>query len=164
MPATPYHFLPHSAIALAFNRFIDWPTFLLANIFIDIQPLLVLTGVMGGPLHGLTHTYLFGAFIGAMAGICSYPFLPIYTRLFNALRFPYVTNFQKMVLSGILGVWLHILTDSPIYRDITPFYPSTANPLYGLLNYHQMSQICLLFIPVAVLLYYRIAKKNSEKK
>jgi hypothetical protein len=164
MPATPDHFQSHSAVALAFNRFIDWPTFLLANVFIDSQPFLVLTGIMGGPLHGLTHNYLFGAFNGAMAGICSYPFLPIYTRIFNAVRFPYATNLRKMVLYGILGAWLHIQTDSPIYSDIKPFYPSIANPIYGLLNYQQMSQICLLFFPVALLLYYRIAKKNSEKK
>ncbi|HWQ25811.1 MAG TPA: hypothetical protein VN367_03410 [Chlorobaculum sp.] len=164
MPATPYHFLPHSAVALALNRVIDWPTFLLANIFIDIQPLLVLTGLMGGPLHGLTHTYLFGGVIGVITGICSYQFLPIYTHIFNAVRFPYATNLQKMVLSGILGAWLHILTDSPIYSDIKPLYPETANPLYGLLNYQQMSQICLLFFPVAVVFYYRNAKKHSEQK
>jgi hypothetical protein len=162
MPATPYHFLPHSAVALAFNRFVDWPTFLLANVFIDIQPLLVLLCVMDGPLHGLTHTYLIGCVIGAIAGICSYPFLPIYNRIFNALRFPYETNLKKLVLSGIFGAWLHILTDSPIYNDIKPFYPLTANPLYGLLNYQQMSQICLLFLAVAALLYYRIANKQIE--
>jgi hypothetical protein len=40
MPFTPCHFGPSACIALPLNRWIDLPVFLLANVAIDIEPLL----------------------------------------------------------------------------------------------------------------------------
>ncbi len=39
MPFTPFHFGPSAVIALPLNRYIDIPTFLLANIAVDIEPI-----------------------------------------------------------------------------------------------------------------------------
>ena len=39
---TPYHFGPGLLIGLVFLSFIDIPTFLTANLIVDIEPFLVL--------------------------------------------------------------------------------------------------------------------------
>jgi membrane-bound metal-dependent hydrolase YbcI (DUF457 family) len=58
------------------------------------------------------------------------PMQPLYRRLL----FKPQATFKKsqFIVAGILGATLHVLFDAPLYVEITPFYPVTANPLYGL--------------------------------
>ena len=49
----------------------------------------------------------------------------------SILRLPYTPTYVRMALSGVLGAWLHVLFDAPLYSDMKPFYPLQANPLYG---------------------------------
>jgi membrane-bound metal-dependent hydrolase YbcI (DUF457 family) len=40
-------------------------------------------------------------------------------------------NLKSFIFAGGLGTGLHILLDTPLYTDITLFYPLAANPFYN---------------------------------
>ena len=42
MPFTPFHFGAHACIAIPLRKIIDIPVFILSNIIIDIEPLIVM--------------------------------------------------------------------------------------------------------------------------
>lgn len=162
MPFTPYHFGPHSLIAIPLYKYICWPTFLLSNVCIDLQPLFVMLGLIDSPLHGISHTFLIGGLIGVFLGICSIPLRKFYFSIFKLIRFPYYGTPKSMILSGFLGAWFHVLTDAPIYSDIHPFFPFQANPLHRLITYEQMATLCLLCLIPALMIFVAITYKTNK--
>lgn len=58
MPFTPFHFGPGILLGLLLLRYLDFPTFVAANVMIDWRAALVFLDLMDGPLHGWVHTYL----------------------------------------------------------------------------------------------------------
>ena len=62
-----------------------------------------------------------------------------------------------MAVSGMLGAWMHILFDMPLYQDIKPIYPLSANPLFGIVSARAVYGTCaLLFLPALVIYLYRV--------
>ena len=158
MPFTPFHFGPSACLALPFKKYLDLPAFVLANVIVDLEPLFViLFGIEIYPLHGYCHTFLFGSFIGFLWGILAFSLRKYFHFFMSEIRLHYDTNFLKIVISSILGIWFHILLDAPLYSDIKPFYPIIKNPLYGLISTEEIYIYCLLsFIP-AFIFYLLIA-------
>jgi membrane-bound metal-dependent hydrolase YbcI (DUF457 family) len=157
MPFTPFHFGPHTCVALPLQRYIDVPIFVGANVAIDIEPLLVILCGFGYPLHGYCHTFLFGSLVGLLLGLIAFPFRKRIGKVMSQLRLPHSTNLLKMAISGILGAWMHILFDMPLYQDIKPFYPLSANPLYDIVSEKAVYGTCaLLFLPALVIYLYMV--------
>jgi len=133
MPFTPFHFGPALGFGLPFRRLFHAPTFILANVIVDVEPFLVLFLGLRYPLHGYLHTFLLAFFAGLALG-CVIFFLerilhPLY-KLF-LLEADGNLNLRSFMVAGILGTMLHVLLDSPLYDDILPFYPLATNPLYN---------------------------------
>ncbi|MFW9990322.1 MAG: hypothetical protein ACFFC3_16900, partial [Candidatus Odinarchaeota archaeon] len=63
MPFTPYHLGPGLFIGLLFLSFIDFPTFLIASVIVDIEPFFVLYFNLDYPYHGFFHSFLGGTII-----------------------------------------------------------------------------------------------------
>ena len=84
------------------------------------------------------------------------------------LRIPYETGFWKMVISGILGVWLHVVTDAVYHWDVQIFWPSKIRPLYELLSKRQVIVVCIASLVAAVFLYVitfvSYTKQNKTQK
>lgn len=163
MPFTPYHIGPHLLMGLIFIPFIDIPTFILANVAVDLQPLLVMLGYIGPPLHGISHTFLGGTVIGIVLGIISIPLIPLYKTIFHRMKLPYNTTRLTIIISAILGAWFHVITDAPIYSDIEPLYPFFDNPVRQTLSYHFVAKFCLACFPPAFILLVFIWIKHSKK-
>ena len=167
MPFTPYHFGPSGFVGLALRKWIDIPVFVLANVVIDLEPLAVILFDLNYPKHGYFHTFLVGAVIALVWGLIAYWGKSILQRLMKLFHLSYETNFRKMLLSAILGIWFHILLDGQLYTDIQPFWPLKANPLYGLLSYNTIYLICKIsFLPAIVLYIIAVAsyiRKNKGK-
>lgn len=157
MPFTPFHFGPHALVGLPFYRHVDIPIFIGANVIVDMEPLLVLYFNLNYPLHGYCHTLLFGGLIGLLFATLAYPFRNLIGKRMGLLRLPYGTTYLRMALSGIAGVWLHILFDAMIYLDIRPLYPSESNPLYGILSHGAVYALCSVCFVPALFLYVHIA-------
>jgi len=163
MPITPLHFGPHACVALPLQRYIDLPVFVTANIAVDIEPLMVMLLQPNYPLHGYCHTFLVGGIVGLLWGALAYPFRNQITRVMTDLHLPYSAGIWKMLLSGILGVWLHVVFDAVLYREMKPFYPLAANPFLGIVSEWMVYLICgVCFIP-AVVMYYILSAKIRKQ-
>lgn len=157
MPFTPYHFGPSGFVGLVFKKWIDLPVFILANIVVDVEVLFVGWMGLGWPIHRYCHTLLAGAIVGAVWGIAAYPLRHYFKRMMKVLYIPYRTGLRKMVVSGILGVWLHVLIDHVCNFDVQIFWPSKNmwlwQMIHGKITKQQIEIICLLFFVAAFVLY-----------
>jgi hypothetical protein len=163
MPFTPYHFGPHACVALPLGRYIDVPVFIGANVIVDIEPLYVMLFKPDYPLHGYCHTFVIGGLLGVLWAGCAYPFRHLIGRAMSVVRLPYSPTFVKMAISGVLGIWMHVLFDAPLYSDIRPFFPLAANPLFGIVSMRAVYTTCeLCFLP-ALLIYALLAFRRPRR-
>jgi membrane-bound metal-dependent hydrolase YbcI (DUF457 family) len=81
----------------------------------------------------------------------------------QALRIPYKTNLWKMLISGVLGVWLHVFIDGIYHWDTQVFWPSRAKPLLNIIPHDWIKPICVAFF-FAALIPYAFAVKSYSKQ
>lgn len=129
MPFTPFHLGPGFLLGLLFFRYLDLPTFLVASVIVDIEPLLVLFLNLSYPLHGYLHTFLGGTIVAFLLALAMSRIRGTLTPLTSFFKLEQRTRFRDIVLASLFGIYLHILLDSPLYSDIRPFYPLESNPL-----------------------------------
>lgn len=153
MPFTPFHLGPALLIGLILIPLLDLPTFVVANLIVDLEPLLVLLLGLPRPLHGPFHSLTVGAplalgvalIMGRVGGFVE----PL--TAFLGLG-------QKPRLGGILsaslfGVWLHVLLDALLYPELRPLYPLAGNRLLGLASSGAVYGFCSAAFPLALLVY-----------
>ena len=162
MPFTPFHVGPHTVLGLPFGKRLDLPVFILANVFIDLEPLAVMSLGLHYPVHGIMHTFLLSLLILIPLSASCFALRNLFSDIMKGLRLPYETGLPKMVFSGILGGWLHILTDAPLYSDIQPFYPSASNPFFGLVDVDRLYLFCSWALVPAILIYLIIRFKQRR--
>jgi membrane-bound metal-dependent hydrolase YbcI (DUF457 family) len=167
MPFTPYHFGPSAFLGLVFRKWLDVPVFVLANIIVDLEVLIITIFGLGYPRHRYCHTLLIGLVLGILWGVAAYPLRHIFNRLMQLIHIPYQTGLLKMLISGVLGVWLHVLIDGIYHWDIRVFWPSHARPLYGLLDRPIRGEgkaVCLAFFAAAVIVYVIMLVRSCKSK
>jgi len=164
MPFTPYHFGPSAFFGLVFKKYIDLPVLLLANVVVDIEVLAITLLGLGWPVHRYVHNLLIGAAAGAVWGLLAYPLRNIFGKIMFAIRLPYQITLPKMIISGILGIWLHVLIDAPANWDVRLFWPAKIRPLWHLLTEQQTKAICLAFLLAAIVLYTIIVYKTAKQR
>jgi len=157
MPFTPYHFGPSGFIGLVFGKWIDLPVFVLANVIVDVEVLVVGILGLGWPAHRYFHTLLIGAVVGALWGVAAYPLRHFFKKMMKVFYIPYKTSLFKMIISGILGVWLHVLIDGIYHSDVRIFWPHKTTWLRQMIKQNitkeQIETICLLFFIAAFVVY-----------
>jgi membrane-bound metal-dependent hydrolase YbcI (DUF457 family) len=163
MPYTPYHFGPSGLVALVFKKYIDIPVFVFANVVVDVEVLVINLLGLGWPIHKYSHTLLIGALAGVVWALAAYPLRRLINKIMTILRLPYRTSLRKMLISGVLGVWLHVLLDSVYHYDVRLFWPSRLRPLYELLTKQQVKTVCIGFFVLAVIEYLLIVKSNMKQ-
>ena len=170
MPFTPYHFGPSGTISLAFRRWLDVPIFILANVAVDIEVLIIGIFDLGNPMHRYSHTFLGGAIVGLLLVTVAYPFRNYFKKLMGLFSLPYESSFKKMAVSGILGVWLHVLIDGAYHFDVKMFWPNKTISLWRALQPHitknHIKDLCVVFWLVAVGIYVidRWLSSRAKKK
>ena len=175
MPFTPFHLGPAIGFGLPLRRYLHVPTFILANVIVDVEPLLVLLFGLRYPLHGYLHTFFFAFLLGLALSYVMF-LLERYLKTLYAtflLEPAHVDrmNIKPFVVAGILGTMIHVLLDSPLYGDIRPFYPLDVNPLYspslspsiyGLCVWMAVLGIASYVALVASLVYKKLHQKDRE--
>jgi len=164
MPFTPFHFGAHACVALPIDKHINTIVFILANVVIDIEPLLVMVFNLSYPLHGCAHTFIGASIVGGIWGFIAYQFRTTFEAVLETLKLPHKFALKQYILSGILGALLHVLFDAPLYADIRPFYPLETNPLYGLISSPLMYGICSILFVLAVILYFCAIRRHERTK
>ncbi len=164
MPYTPYHFGPSGFISLALRRWLDVPVFVLANVIVDLEVLIITHFRLGYPIHRYAHTLLLGTAVGIIWAIAAYLLRNLFKHLMQTLHIPYQPKFWKMLISGVLGVWLHVVLDAIYHRDIRLFWPAKVRPLYRLITRQQLEALCLAFFIAAIVLWGLTAILYSKRK
>jgi len=151
---------------LVFRKWLDIPVFVLANVIVDFEVLVVMLFTLGWPKHRYCHTLLIGAAVGALWGLAAYPLRNIFKKLMQLFHIPYKSDLRKMVISGILGVWLHILIDGAYHFDVKILWPNKIISIWRIIHRHlgkeQIEIICLIFF-IAALVPYLLAVRSFSK-
>ena len=157
MPFTPFHLGPALGLGLPLRKYVHAPTFILANVIVDVEPFLVLFLGLGYPLHGYSHTFFLAFFVGLALGYAMFLLEKVLHPLYKAflLETGNDLSLKSFMFAGILGTTLHVLLDSPLYDDIRPFYPPAANPLYNPALSSQVYSVCV-WMGILGLIYYAV--------
>lgn len=153
MPFTPFHWGPGLLLGLLLLSYLDLPTFLVASVIIDIEPLLVLTLNLPYPPHGYLHTFLGGTIVAFLLALAMSRIRRTLSPSMSFFRLERRTSFKSIVLASLFGIYLHIILDSPLYLDIRPFYPVESNPLqaHGMFIGFNVYAFCVIcFIGAAI--------------
>ncbi|MFW9802870.1 MAG: hydrolase [Candidatus Thorarchaeota archaeon] len=155
MPFTPFHLGPAVCLGLPLREYMHTPTFILANVMLDVEPFLVIMFGLEYPLHGYFHTFLLAFLVSLVIGyimlLLERYLYPLYKILL--LETDSRTSLRLFVLAGVLGTILHVLLDSPLYSDIRPFYPLTTNPLYNPALSMEVYSLCVWMGVLGVVMY-----------
>lgn len=129
MPLTPFHLGPGLLIGLLFLSYIDFPTFLVASVIVDLEPVLVLTFDLDYPLHGFFHSLLGGTLVALLLAAVMSRFRASLSPLLRLFKLEHKSSFKSILVAALSGIYIHILLDSRMHQDIRPFFPLEYNPL-----------------------------------
>lgn len=155
MPFTPFHLGPALFFGFLLFRYIHFPAFIIANVILDIEPFSILFFNLGYPLHGFFHSFAGGSIVAIILAI-------LMSKLDKYIQdragiFKLRQNFssRRIWIASFSGIYLHILFDSPLYRDIKPFYPFDFNPFFniGIFSGFDIYILCILLFIAGVLMY-----------
>jgi membrane-bound metal-dependent hydrolase YbcI (DUF457 family) len=155
MPFTTYHLGQALFLGLLFLSFIDFPTFIIANVILDIEPFLILTLNLDYPLHGFFHSLVGGTVVAIPLAIIIFKIRDEISSLLSVFKLEQEISFRRIFVASLSGIYIHILFDSRVYTDIQPFYPLTNNPLLttGILAGLDSYIICIWSFFAAIVLY-----------
>jgi len=155
MPFTPFHLGPASGFGFPLRKYLHVPTFLVANILVDVEPLLILSLRLNSPLHGYLHTFVVASILGLVLGCMMFLLerilRPLYTTLL--MESNAIPKLKSFIVAGVTGTSLHVLLDSPLYDDIRPFFPLSVNPLYNPASSSEVYSLCMWMGLLGVVFY-----------
>ena len=128
MPFTPFHLGPGLLFGLLLIRYIDFPTFIIANVIIDIESFIVLSLNLDYPLHGFFHSFMGGTIAAFLLTAGMRALRESLNPLTNFLKVEQEHSTRSILTASLFGIYLHIILDSLLYSDIKPFYPFDFNP------------------------------------
>ena len=169
MPFTPYHLGPALFFGLLLFRRISFPTFVIANVIIDLEPFSVLVLGLDYPLHGFFHSFLGGGMVAALLALAMVRLDNIVQGFVNPLGLGQSFWSGGFWIASFTGIYMHILLDSPLYSDIRPFYPFDVNPFIGvplggglIIGSAEVYTFCVLALLAGVVLYgWKVVKKQG---
>lgn len=128
MPLTPFHLGPGLLIGLLLLSYIDFATFLVASVIVDVEPIVVIIFDLDYPLHGFFHSFLGGTIVAFLLAAVMSKVRESLSPLLSFFKLEQKSTFKKILLASLTGIYIHILLDSRMHRDIRPFYPLDFNP------------------------------------
>lgn len=157
MPFTPLHMGPGMAVkAIAQDKF-SLIIFGWAQILVDLQPLVVVL-THEGQIHGVTHTFVGGAVLGAAAAASGKPMAEVLLKLFRKKEKPPIRiSWKTAWWSGLVGGLSHVLLDGLIYPDMSPFWPFVQGTPMDIFTSRGMTAFCI-FSGLAGLLVYFVSR------
>jgi len=166
VPFTPFHLGPALGFGLPLRKYMHAPTFILANVIVDVEPFLVLFLGLNYPLHGYLHTFLLAFFVGLALGYVMFLLERVLHPLYKVLLLEpdEKKNLKLFFVAGVLGTALHVLLDSPLYDEIRPFFPLTINPLYNPALSLEVYSFCVWMGIIGIVFYLGSFAFLSYKK
>jgi len=155
MPLTPFHLGPALLFGLIFFSFLDFPTFLVANVIVDVEPTLVWFLRLDYPLHGFFHSFLGGTLVALLLAWVMNMIRGKFSTLLRVFNLEQKSSFWSVLLASLSGIYIHILLDSRMHLDIKPFYPFDTNPFLSrsILVEVELSMLCFWSLVLGMIAY-----------
>ena len=146
MPLTPFHLGPALLLGLIFLQYVDLPTFLVANVIVDIEPMFILLFNLDLTHHQFLHTFLGGTFVALILTMIMSKIRRKISPILTFFKIEQKPTFKRILIASVFGTYTHIFLDSRVHRDIRPFYPLEMNPLLNesIFSMWEISTFCLL--------------------
>lgn len=170
MPLTPFHLGPALLLGLVFFSYLDFPTFLVANIIVDIEPILVIFLRLDYPLHGFFHSFLGGTLVAFLLAAVMSKVREYFSPLLSSFKLGQKSSFRSILLASLSGIYIHILLDSRMNMDIKPFYPFDFNPFLSksILVGVEVYMLCIWSFVLGMIIYgikvFLIRRKATNVK
>lgn len=162
MVVTPLHIGPSILIGLLLYKYLDLPGLVLGSVIVDLRAIAVVLGFINGPIHGVLHNFIAAIIIGVIGGFILHPFRPEIKKWMDMVFIKQELSKTKTVLSTIIGALIAVLIDSILYSDLSPIYPISGNPFYGLLSLSQIHIIVVSTFMIGLILYLYRAYRQVE--
>ena len=153
MPFTPYHVGPALLISFLLYPLLDVPTFVIASIILDVEPLLIIFLDLPGPLHGPFHSLTVSVLAALGFAAIMHGFRRITGPIVVARRLPQNPTFRDLIKTSVIGVWSHVLLDAFLYPEVQLLYPLPGNPLLGLVPYAAVTNFCVASFVASLPIY-----------
>lgn len=153
MPFTPFHLGPAVVLGLLLIRYVDFPTFVAANLLVDWRATLVFFGVLEGPLHSWPSTYP-GSLVTALflAAIMMYV-RPLLDDRSREAGIKQAFSQRTIFLGALMGVLIHVTIDAFHHPDIYAFMSESIRPFYGLMTTEEVRLMCTVLLLISIPLY-----------
>nr|WP_321497047.1 hypothetical protein [uncultured Methanolobus sp.] len=116
-------------------------------------------------MHGPLHTFMAATIIGLLLAALIFSQRAWLQKITDKLKVEQSYSLNSIIGGAIIGTWSHVILDAPLYTDITPLWPVTANQLLGVIGSGTIYALCALsFIPATAIFIYRYWKRDSEKQ
>ncbi len=163
MPFTPIHF-GFAIFLFSILPFMDPIALLIGVVIIDLEPIFYLiTGI--GQMHGIMHSTL-----GVLVFFIPTTFISWLCYKFIKLeRFLPKFNIYFSLLSGIIGLFSHVIFDGILYSEIMFLYPfsNQVGMLYNIIPFSTVYWILGIMFPVGIVilgLRYFLRQRNKVEE
>lgn len=135
MPFTLLHLGPALAFGVPLRKYVHLPTFIVANVILDAEPLLVILFRLQYPRHGYLHTFLLAIAVGLLLGYMMFKLEKPLKGFYSKLQLETNKNLplKSFFIAGVSGTALHVFFDALLYSEMHPFFPLLTNPF---LSFH----------------------------
>ena len=164
MPLTPFHLGPGLFFGMISFRFLDLTAFLLGSVVLDIEPFFALiTGNIKEPHHYFT-SFLAGILGAIIVLIIVVIFKKHINKLLSKIHLPQTSTTLSIFLGALAGCWIHVIFDSFMHYDVSPFWPSHFNPFLHLISNSENYFLCSIFGIIGLgLLFFKIKKYGKQR-
>lgn len=162
MPITPFHFGPGALIKVVVPRYFSWTLFALANVLIDLEPI-VLFLLIGDPAHPWLHTLpgaIAVAVVAAFFGRKPCEWLlhwwnrhlsPGWQNRLFAVE-PYIPRVRAWI-GALVGTLSHLALDSIMHADVQALWPIlSGNPMQGSVSFEVLHAFCVATAVAALII------------
>jgi membrane-bound metal-dependent hydrolase YbcI (DUF457 family) len=162
MPVTPFHFGPGALIKVLAPSSFSWSIFALANVLIDLEPILLYL-TTGDPAHPWLHTLPGALLVAAVAATVGRKPCEALLRLWNWNLSTAQARWlgtdvrigRAAAWSGaLLGTLSHLALDSFMHSDVRALWPFLDdNPWRGLVPLDVLHWACVLSGAISIPLW-----------
>lgn len=137
---------------------------LLASIAIDVEPIYCLLN--GCQLHGILHTYAgAAAFSLAVVTVLIYLGKGQLQRLSERLGLAQDYSLKSILAGTMVGAWSHVLLDSFMHFDVTPFWPILENPFLRIIDSGSIYLITVIgFIAGGAVYFLKLYRLHGDRR
>jgi membrane-bound metal-dependent hydrolase YbcI (DUF457 family) len=137
---------------------------LLASVAVDVEPIYCLLNDC--QLHGILHSY-FGAaaFSLAVVSVLIYIGKNRLRKLSAQLGHAQDYSLKSIIAGTLVGAWSHVLFDSFMHFDVTPFWPFPENPFLRIIDNGTVYLITIIgFAAGTGLYFFRLNRLRKDER